>query len=841
MNVRELKDYFQRLDDSSNEEIHRKIESSTSSRLLVSSNSSRAVDMKLHPVSKFTQYIESILTIEELSYYRKQFEDLIQNHYLDNSDEIPERFIDVLKQYLAYRWKRIKDTDFVYPHDPINPSNQLCIILSKLIAKDSVVNYHKILMPEVDHPCRVLTSAPWSESHSALHLGQYFLVKDNMGGMSICEVLDVLDRYECDSRMGIIPLLLKRWTGDPDYPGSESGFVPLNPVEQELFLSHSEAVFHYYDLINQRFSMRQSTSNMGRSLEELIIGLHSGDKYHSGSEFQASNQAYLAINKFSEVLNKLDAYDRNVLMNCATRHGISFYDIWSRLTHANDPRGVNGDHASYCVNTAAMQLADLKERNREWLYGISDQLDQFRRELPSKLNDFRRINYFDIVGNYNYLSEIHEKFDTLFVFKNGSRIFNEDSLHYLVRQILSVSRESLEHPVLPLAVDLISRIFLLHKKHFYTIVKQLNHSERDHLFGNIDPKIVQDYFDSPNFDIESLQNAADLDYETSTYWLSRFIAGEIPDNYHLQLLQKINPRVVKEYCHNDSNYSVMSDRTSPTALKILMQILGREKILTLFSTPISFNSFVDTLPRDAQLTVWSMLSGDALLQWTKLTINVDELPGIFKQITQPLESIYRHCYMTLGIVRCSPFMQCLKELIDRIEKSGLKKVKQKFHFYQSRNQIVHYKEFAPYIELVNEASRWLTDFNGDSYRRFIHKSKYFYCSTPRYLLCACFALLITMITFSLAVCLTSLVMNGMLMTPANLIWNAFRGRLSAIVPLITGTAVGGACMFKFAPPTKRDNPIRGIPMRLSSHYPLLQLNAGDRDEGDDSGNRMKIF
>lgn len=269
-----------------------------------------------------------------------------------------------LSNLLHLRWLLVQNTNTQYLHDFSNFTNLFCIKVAKELSPLVNIPYLLLLMPSLAtlKAQDYLTSSYSNED--AIELRETILCNRNF---RLINIPDVLSFAQSDGRLKHNSLL-------------QGKALRLNAAEIKRMTSRHPSIETAYQTIQELRALKFEGFTVGAFLNRLIEGLRQGDVFHDGEEFDAGNQANIAILNFSLYLETLDHEIKKQLMTAGRidpftgEHQI-IETYWQRLIRVvADEKSAEeiteqAFETIYCVQLIAVALEKILEANPE-LYDL---------------------------------------------------------------------------------------------------------------------------------------------------------------------------------------------------------------------------------------------------------------------------------------------------------------------------------------------------------------------------------------------------------------------------------------------------------------------------------------
>lgn len=273
------------------------------------------------------------------------------------------------KDFLAYRWERIKGTDLSYPHAIDHPTSQFCFILAQALSKlegGGTKEILSLLMPTVEQ------------------------LEDNIvpidAKAELCAQLRQFVISDDYKRTIYVETSLNGMSQDGILRHTSPSYEPLNKEEQKRVIHHSSYSKAYYDASKALVDAKTIVPSLGASLNvfrmQLLAGSKKGDR--GGTETIASDPAIAACRAFEVFFNNLHPEDQKELSN-ASAYGLSrnFGTLWRQLrlnagivtpTLEDEKifQDVQRNYGSYCADTLAGNIKQIIEENKLYDKALRD-------------------------------------------------------------------------------------------------------------------------------------------------------------------------------------------------------------------------------------------------------------------------------------------------------------------------------------------------------------------------------------------------------------------------------------------------------------------------------------
>ncbi len=268
---------------------------------------------------------------------------------------------ETLINFFSERWERIQKTNTHYLHDFTNPANQVCIAITKVLAKKGGTPYLAILMPSL---LQVMSKDYLSSSYTdEVDLKEIVLSDCNQ---RIIHVADVLDYAQEDGVLKHNSLFTGR-------------MKVLSQSEKSRVLSRHVTVKEAYEALLDRISFKLYGDTAGAALNRLIHGLREGGVHQGGQELDSGLSANVAIVEFNDYLETLDENTKQQLMVASKDDYFteqakkdSVDSQWEKLAR---PNGTDNTLTVYCVELIADRLYEILAENPGLYQLVSNQSD----------------------------------------------------------------------------------------------------------------------------------------------------------------------------------------------------------------------------------------------------------------------------------------------------------------------------------------------------------------------------------------------------------------------------------------------------------------------------------
>lgn len=293
---------------------------------------------------------------------------------LQQSDLVPLSY--QLKEFLAWRWKRIAGTRVEYTNAISHQVNQLCMSIAKQLSpwpinsSENKLSPYALLMPTLQRFVDV-----YGENINELTLSQFVMSDDRTGYIPINNVLSHACCTEDDNRFVDITTI-------------DANPRPLSPSEIDRVRKHSPACGQLVTaVLDYQNSQKQGVGFVEKMNGFLVRFRQGGAKVNYGNEFNAGCNTNIAIAEFYSYWDALGIEaQRNIYQNYP---GLKEYI--DRIFRGGDTEFSN---ARYCIELIANDIGAILARYAPAYSATSlsqEAIQQLQRVVEEELSDNEHI------------------------------------------------------------------------------------------------------------------------------------------------------------------------------------------------------------------------------------------------------------------------------------------------------------------------------------------------------------------------------------------------------------------------------------------------------------------